>query len=154
MPDPVVRPLEAAPATSARPRTVSAVFQAALRIAPTGTFLAMDAATLRYAQAADGSRAVATGLAARGIGRGDRVAIVAANRPEMVVLWLACLRLGACFCPLNTGFTGPQLANLFRRMSPALVVSEPGTAAAVADGLGRSEAAGRRPVALEPAPDG
>ena len=116
---------------------MSALFLAALRAAPDTTFLAMEQDTLTYAQAADWSGALAGGLAARGVTRGDRVAIVSTNRPEMVVLWLACLRLGACFCPINPGFTGGQLANVLRRMTPALIVAEPATVAAVAEGMAR-----------------
>ncbi|HEV8306087.1 MAG TPA: AMP-binding protein [Methylomirabilota bacterium] len=121
--------------------TVSALFRAALGRGPEKPFLAMEQGTLSYAQAADWSRTVASGLTALGVERGDRVAILSANRPEMVVLWLACLRLGACFCPLNSGFTGGQLANLLRRLTPAVLVADPGSAATVADGLTRSEIA-------------
>jgi carnitine-CoA ligase len=136
-------PLTAAAAATPRARatTVSALFRAALETAPARTFLAMEQGPLTYAQAADWSRALASGLAARGLTRGDRVAMVSTNRPEMIVLWLACLRLGACFCPLNPGFTGAQLGNLLRRMTPALIVAEPPMAAAVADGVARSQAA-------------
>lgn len=135
------------------PATVSSLFRDALRAAPGRTFLAMEQASLTFAQAADWSKAVAGGLAERGVKRGDRVAVVSTNRPEMVTLWLACLRLGACFCPLNPGFTGGQMANLFRRMAPVLTVSEAGLAGAVADGAARSEMA-MPMVALGPAPTG
>ena len=135
------------------PATVSSLFLGALRAAPDQTFLAMEQATLSYAETADWSKALASGLVEKGIKRGDRVAVVSTNRPEMVVLWLACLRLGACFCPVNPGFTSGQLANVFRRMAPALIVAEPGMAAAVADGMARSEIAGPV-VALGPAPSG
>jgi carnitine-CoA ligase len=151
---------EAARVTAAaRPRahpkaaTVSTLFRAALRTAPDRAFLAMEQGTLTYAQAADWSQALAGGLAARGVKRGDRVALVSTNRPEMVVLWLACLRLGACFCPVNPGFTGGQLANVFRRMTPALIVAEPAAVAAIADGMARSATA-MPAVALGPAPAG
>ena len=136
-----------------RPVTVSSLFLDALRAVPGRAFLAMEQATLSFAEAADWSKALAGGLADRGIKRGDRVAVVSTNRPEMVVLWLACLRLGACFCPVNPGFTGGQLANVFRRAAPALIVAEAGMAAAVADGMARSEIAVPA-VAFGPAPAG
>ena len=131
-------------------RTVPGLFRAALAAAPARPFLRMEQGALTYAQAADWSAAVASGLATCGIGRGDRVLVSSTNRPEMVVLWLACLRLGACFCPVNTGFTAVQLGSLLRRVTPALVVAEPGTAPAVADAMRRSEIATPR-VALGPA---
>jgi crotonobetaine/carnitine-CoA ligase len=152
--DPEAAQAAAAPSTG-RPRatTVSALFLAALRAAPGRAFLAMEQTTLTYAQAAEWSKALAGGLAARGVTRGDRVAIVSTNRPEMVVLWLACLRLGACFCPINPGFTGGQLANVVRRMTPALIVAEPATVAAVAEGMARAEIS-LSTVALGPVPPG
>jgi crotonobetaine/carnitine-CoA ligase len=132
---------------------VSSLFLDALRAVPGRPFLAMEQASLTFAQAADWSKALAGGLADRGIRRGDRVAVVSTNRPEMVVLWLACLRLGACFCPVNPGFTGGQLANVLRRMAPGLLVAEPAMATAVADSMARS-AAGMQVVALGPTPAG
>jgi acyl-CoA synthetase (AMP-forming)/AMP-acid ligase II len=118
MVDPGTPPTAAEP-TTARPNavTVRGLFLDALRTAPARAFLAMEQGTLTYAQAADWSKAVASGLAAPGHQARRSGAIVSTNRPEMVVLWLGCLRLGACFCPLNPGFTGGQLADLFRRVT-------------------------------------
>ncbi|SEP09029.1 class I adenylate-forming enzyme family protein [Aquisalimonas asiatica] len=45
---------------------------------------------------------VAAGLAACGVGAGDRVALILGNRIEFVVLVLATWRLGAVAVPLNT----------------------------------------------------
>ena len=44
--------------------------------------------------------AVRAGLAERGVGRGDRVAIIANNRVEWAVLAYACFGLGAAFVPM------------------------------------------------------
>ncbi len=44
---------------------------------------------------------VAAGLAARGVGKGDRVALLLGNRIEFVVLIFAVSRLGAIWVPLN-----------------------------------------------------
>src|SRR5262249_11260864 len=94
----------------------------------------MEQGDLTFAQAADWSATLAGGLTAAGVGRGDRVAMVSANRPEMVVLWLACLRLGAVFCPLNVGFTGRQLAHVLGRATPGLIVAGAEATAAVGEG--------------------
>ncbi|WP_290648406.1 class I adenylate-forming enzyme family protein [Aquisalimonas sp.] len=45
---------------------------------------------------------VAAGLAANGVGPGDRVALIVDNRVEFVELMLATWRLGAVLVPLNT----------------------------------------------------
>src|SRR5262245_49436706 len=59
-------------------------------------------AALTYAEfaarIATAARALKSGA---GIGRGDRVAILAANHPDYLVLLYACARLGAMLVPLN-----------------------------------------------------
>ena len=46
---------------------------------------------------------VAHGLAARGIRKGDRIALHLPNCPELAVAVYACFHLGAIAVPLNTG---------------------------------------------------
>ncbi len=48
-------------------------------------------------------------LAARGVGKGDRVAVVMRNLPEWVVAFYAAGALGAVVTPLNAWWTGPEL---------------------------------------------
>lgn len=55
------------------------------------------------------SQRVARGLAALGVGRGDRVASLIENSPEQVVLFFAALRLGAVAVPINTAYKGEFL---------------------------------------------
>jgi long-chain acyl-CoA synthetase len=54
-------------------------------------------------------RSVAAGLAALGVGHGDRVALVSANRPEWVVTFWACSVLGAVVVPLNAWWKTEEL---------------------------------------------
>jgi crotonobetaine/carnitine-CoA ligase len=51
----------------------------------------------------------AAALAALGVRPGDRVALLSANRIEMVELFFACARLGAVQVPLNTFLKGEFL---------------------------------------------
>jgi fatty-acyl-CoA synthase len=64
---------------------------------------------------------VARGLMARGIGRGDRVAILAKNRIEYVQLWFACGKLGAVLQALNWRLTAAELAPLLEHATPKLL---------------------------------
>ena len=48
-------------------------------------------------------------LAARGVKKGDRVALVMRNLPEWPVAFYAGLSLGAILTPLNAWWTGPEL---------------------------------------------
>lgn len=52
---------------------------------------------------------VAAGFAALGVGKGDRVAILSPNRPEMIELYFGLARLGAVQVPLNVYLKGEFL---------------------------------------------
>ncbi|HYZ64113.1 MAG TPA: AMP-binding protein [Acetobacteraceae bacterium] len=65
--------------------------------------------TLSYAALTRRAGAAAAALAGMGVGRGDRVAVLALNHPETLVLLLACARLGAMLLPLNWRLAGPEL---------------------------------------------
>src|SRR6202165_1938893 len=66
----------------------------------------------------------ARGPALRGVGPEDRVAIHMVNRPEMVVAYYACFKLGAIAAPLRTAFTFAELAPILQRLKPALYIGE------------------------------
>ena len=84
-----------------------------------GDALAYAAFSSRIANAA---RALKSGLA---IGRGDRVAILATNHPDYLVLLYACARLGAILVPLNWRLAVPeQLFILCDASVKALVVEQ------------------------------
>ncbi len=53
--------------------------------------------------------AFARDLAAQGVTKGDRVAIIMRNLPEWVVAFYAAASLGAIITPLNAWWTGPEL---------------------------------------------
>ncbi len=58
-------------------------------------------------------------LVAAGIGRGDRVAVLAENAPAVLDLLFACGKLGAVFMPLNWRLAGPELAAQIGHAEPA-----------------------------------
>lgn len=63
-------------------------------------------------------------LAARGIGKGDRVALLAPNCPEYFELQFACGRLGAIMLPLNWRLTVPELEYILGDSTPKLLVHD------------------------------
>jgi crotonobetaine/carnitine-CoA ligase len=64
----------------------------------------------------------AVGLAARGVTKGDRVAILLGNRPETVFAWLGANRIGAIAAILNPGLKKPELEAQLRLIDPKLVI--------------------------------
>ena len=77
-----------------------------------------------YERIAVESERLARGLAARGVRPGDRVVLHMMNRPEYIVAYYACFRLGAIAAPLRTAFTFAELEPILRRLKPALYIGE------------------------------
>src|SRR5260370_21005175 len=63
-----------------------------------------------YERLAAEAERLAGGLAARGVGPGDRVALHMINRPSMIVAHYACFKLGAIGSPLRAAiaFSAPS----------------------------------------------
>ncbi|MEW9612538.1 malonyl-CoA synthase [Shinella sp. S4-D37] len=56
---------------------------------------------------------------------GDRVAVQVEKSPEALMLYLACLRVGAVYLPLNTAYTLAELDYFIGDAEPRLVVVSP-----------------------------
>jgi malonyl-CoA/methylmalonyl-CoA synthetase len=56
---------------------------------------------------------------------GDRVLVQVDKSPEAVALYLACLRLGAVYVPINTAYTGSEVEYFLNDAQPALFVCRP-----------------------------
>jgi malonyl-CoA/methylmalonyl-CoA synthetase len=61
-------------------------------------------------------------LAHHGVKPGDRVAVQVEKSPNALCLYLACLRMGAVYLPLNTGYTPSELAYFVGDAEPRLFV--------------------------------
>jgi malonyl-CoA/methylmalonyl-CoA synthetase len=84
-----------------------------------------DGRRYSYAQALDMSARLAGTLASLGVAPGDRVAVQVDKSPEAILLYLACLRLGGAYLPLNTGYTSAEIAYFLGDAEPALFVCRP-----------------------------
>lgn len=82
-------------------------------------------ATVTFADGLDGVGQLAATLVARGVVRGDRVAVQVDKSVEALLLCLACQRLGAVFLPLNTGYTASEIDYFVSDASPRLFVCRP-----------------------------
>lgn len=63
-------------------------------------------------------------LAAMGVGRGDRVGVLARDRPEIVHLYFACVRTGAVLVPLNWRLAPAELTGVVEDARPAVLFGE------------------------------
>jgi crotonobetaine/carnitine-CoA ligase len=71
------------------------------------------------------SSRVAAGLAERGIGPGDRVAVMLRNVPAFPLTWLALAKIGAILVPVNTNYREFDGAHVLRHSGAKLVVAAP-----------------------------
>ncbi|NPV23517.1 malonate--CoA ligase [Bradyrhizobium aeschynomenes] len=90
-----------------------------------------DGSTLSYAELAALSGRFASFLASIGIGPDHRVACKAEKSVEAVALYLATLRAGAVYLPLNTAYTPAETEYFIRDAQPTLIVCDPKEAAAL-----------------------
>ena len=70
------------------------------------------------------SAVLAAELAARGIGRGDRVALAMRNLPEWPVIFFAVTSLGAIVVPLNAWWTGTELGYALGHSGAKLLICD------------------------------
>ncbi|GGT41018.1 hypothetical protein GCM10010271_51270 [Streptomyces kurssanovii] len=94
------------------PATVLHSFRAAVGRAPGHTALAYFDGRLSYRETDDLSDSVAGHLAARGISRGDRVAIMLQNTPHFVIGLLGAWKAGATVVPLNPMYKSGEVAHV------------------------------------------
>ena len=69
----------------------------------------------------------AAGLAALGVRKSERVAVHAEKSLDLILLYLATLRLGALYLPLNTAYQAAELAYFLDDAEPVLFVCDPAT---------------------------
>ena len=106
-----------------RPRNVPAMLAEAAARRPEGEALVDGDRRLDYRTLAERVARVSGGLAALGIGRGDRVALLLANSAEFVVTLLAAMRLGAIAVPLNIREERPELTFVLGNCGAVAVVA-------------------------------
>ncbi|RUR54617.1 malonate--CoA ligase [Vreelandella populi] len=71
------------------------------------------------------SAELAGALTDLGVTQGARVAVQVDKSPEAILLYLACLRIGGVYLPLNTGYTGDEIRYFLNDAEPALFVCQP-----------------------------
>ncbi|MER6441328.1 amino acid adenylation domain-containing protein [Streptomyces sp. NPDC001185] len=83
-----------------------------------------DGAEVTYAELLRRTERAATGLAGRGTGRGDTVAVVPGDLVETVVAMLAVLWRGAAYLPLDTSLPTERLAYMIEQSGCRFVIGD------------------------------
>jgi fatty-acyl-CoA synthase len=106
---------------------LSRVIEHWARHAPRRIAIHFDGADLSYAQLWERIEAATRAL---GVGRGDRVAWLGYNHPDMLALLFAAARLGAILVPLNWRLTAAEHAAILRDCQPRALYCDADFAAA------------------------
>jgi malonyl-CoA/methylmalonyl-CoA synthetase len=86
---------------------------------------------MTYGDAWAQSARVANALRELGVKRGDRVAMQIEKSPLAVMLYLACIRSGAIFVPMNTAYTDAEVDYLVSDAEPVVFVSDSSSRATI-----------------------
>ncbi len=84
-----------------------------------------DGATMTYGELDAGVARYANSLHDLGLQRGDRVAVQVNKCVPSLLVYLACLRAGLVYLPLNTAYRSAELDYFLRDAEPGLVLVEP-----------------------------
>lgn len=93
----------------------------AQRFSGRACFVRGDGVAQSFAETNSRVNRVAQALAAAGIGRGDRVAILAVDSVGYYEVMFACMKLGATYVPLNNRLAEEEVETLLRRAAPTAV---------------------------------
>ncbi len=97
-------------------------------------FLVMPGrSSLRYSELDHETARFASRLLELAVRPGDRVMVQVDKSAESVLLYLACLRVGAIYIPLNTAYTAAEIAYFMGDSEPQLFVCQPASREALTE---------------------
>lgn len=102
--------------------TLAGAFASRVQAGPGRTFLVHQDRQWSWQAFQDAAEKLARALVARGIGKGDRVAIVARNSDAHALLLFACARIGAIMVPGNPEFGVQELGYVLKHAAVSAVV--------------------------------
>src|ERR1700693_5825768 len=103
------------------PTPAAAYTGAAIRH-PDAAAIVDERGTLTFGEVHRRTNALARQLRQAGVSEGDPVAIMCRNHRGFVDATVACAKLGASALYLNTGFAGPQIADVIAREDAVAVI--------------------------------
>ncbi|MDH5264853.1 MAG: malonyl-CoA synthase [Betaproteobacteria bacterium] len=84
-----------------------------------------DGRELSYGEAEETCARFSALLAGLGLAPGDRVAVQVEKSPEALLLYLACLRAGLVYLPLNSAYQEGEVGYFLGNAEPGAVVAQP-----------------------------
>ncbi|WP_436794363.1 AMP-binding protein [Actinospongicola halichondriae] len=112
--------------------TLASGYVASARRSPDAIGIVDDEGSLTFAEIDDLSNRLASVLASRSVGPGTPVGLLARNSRWFAICTAALNKLGASVLYMNTGFAGPQLADVMKREGGELLLHDDEFSAAAA----------------------
>jgi len=100
------------------------LFAAQRRATPERIFARHDGAALTFAELGRQADSFAHALRDRGIGRGERVAVMMRNSPATLAVVYGLARAGVSWVPVNVQQRGPGLKFILEHCDPSLVLAD------------------------------
>ncbi|WP_374544706.1 malonyl-CoA synthase [Rhodoblastus sp.] len=85
----------------------------------------LEGDSILYRQMLSASARYAHALVKLGVEPGDRVAMQMEKSPAFLFIYLACVRAGAVFLPLNTAYTPHEVGYFLSDAQPKLIICDP-----------------------------
>jgi amino acid adenylation domain-containing protein len=132
------------------PRTIGEQLAAAAAAAPDRVAVLARGEAVTFEQLDRAAARLAAGLHARGVGRGERVALLLGNGIDMCVAVYGVARAGAAFVPVNATTKAAKLADILGRAEATALLCD-AERAGVARDAARLHGAGIEPIGVEQA---
>ena len=97
------------------------------------TYLVYENERVTYGQAHGMVAGIANWLLARGVKRGDRVAIAMRNFPEWMLIYWACVSIGVTVVGMNAWWTAEEMSYGFKDAQPKVAFVDPERMARIAE---------------------
>ncbi|WP_433547512.1 amino acid adenylation domain-containing protein [Streptomyces sp. CA-294286] len=111
-------------ADPSRPRTAAELFAERAASHPERTALVYEDTAVGYGELDRRANRLAHALIRRGIGPGDRVALLLPRSPELVACLLGVLKTGAAYLPVDTEYPAERIALMRRVGRPSAVIDQ------------------------------
>jgi len=132
----------------------SAVLEHHATRSPGRPLTVFEGRTTTYGEMADRSAALAGGLQARGVGRGDVVALLSHNCPEMLETIFAANHLGAIAMPINWRLAAPEVRYILEHSQARAILCDDAMAPLADDALAGAAEPPARVCTADDAPPG
>jgi len=101
------------------------ILQASAQARPDHVAIRHDARAISYRELDRAARGVAAALRARGVERGDRVALLVPNVPEFTIAYYGILYAGGTVVPINVLAAAPEVTYFLQDAGAKLLIAHP-----------------------------